>query len=215
MEITSTDFDDASYDPPFTEKLGKGALYLTALSALSIALPAAVKKKRTYVPISITPSVSPEPPPVEEPPSPASLPDLLGAIPPPRRSPTPVPSCTEEEKTKITELFGTIATSNVFSLGLNAGRLQQLGNEIEAIHPFSLLLTMPQQTMQQIFQRNSFVITNVMEGIQKGFEREKENLELYLPSFASQVNREESRISQLIGRSDWIGLVRYLFDIAP
>lgn len=215
MEITSTDFDDASYDPPFTEKLGKGALYLTALSALSIALPAAVKKKRTYVPISITPSVSPEPPPVEEPPSPASLPDLLGAIPPPRRSPTPVPTC-EDLEPKITELFQTIANSNPVSLGWNRSHLEELGDEIAEVHPFSLLLAMPKEAIRKIFNSYNVVAKNkVLEGIEKGMQRDQATLELYLPSFASQMNREEARISELIGHSDWRGLVRYLFDIAP
>jgi hypothetical protein len=128
--------------------------------------------------------------------------------------PQPVPRCSEGEQGIILDIFSTTATASWLELANERSRLEGLGETISRIHPLSLLLAMPREHMRQIFQSwNIPAQLRIIKDVKKSMEREKEraNLDLYLPSFSEAICKEEKPIRDFIRRSDYEGLIKYLF----
>lgn len=187
--------------PQKWEIIGRITLMSCSLIAFSAFIPALWnKKKRTYQPLLNTDCT---PPPEIE------IADVTA-----KPNPLELPRCTPIEKEKIIELFETLAKGMP---GPFAGlRLYQLGKEIDHVHPFSLLLVMPKEKIKQIFKNgNNFMISNIINGIQKGMERElaRNKIHPYIPIFASETHKEDEKIKQLILAADWKGFAQYVLDI--
>lgn len=187
------------------EKIGQISFYVCSFSAISAFVPAALKKNRVYVPIQHG-NAYVQSAPIEGPLEEAREPRAI-----------PVPQCLPEEKRNIEELFGTLADGGTNLASPFIGiKLYSLGNKIDHIHPLSLLINMPKETMRGIFNTKSeFRIGQVIGGIQKGMERElaKKNVLRFLEKFAQGMEKEIEPLKRLIQSADWRGFVQYLFDI--
>lgn len=193
-------------EPQKWEKLGQIAFFASSFSAISAFLPAVAKKNRIYTFI----------PPGNNylPPAPQPEGGEANVVEQPRIIPTP--RCTADERRSIEELFGTLADNNINITNPFVGiRLYNLGNKIEAVHPLSLLIVMPKETMRGIFNTNEYRIGEVIGGVRKGMVRElgRNNIHRYIPSFAEQMGKEVDPIRRLIQAASWRELVQYLFDI--
>ena len=210
MEVQIADSEDPYYiykaissEPQKWETLGNIGLFISAFVAIGAFVPAAMKK-RVY---TFTPT------PTGGAPAPVEAAQVEAAAEP---GVTPAPRCTLEEQAKIVELFTTIADGSIASLAWSAYRLNQLGGEIHHVHPFALLQAMPREKIRQIFLSDSaFKKGRIINGINEGMQRERDrnNLNRYIPGFASSMQKEEARTRQLIQAADWLGLVQYLFEI--
>lgn len=210
--MEATELDSSFADTSFLEVAEKGVYYFTALTALSIAIPAALKKRRVYTlvaPVALPEAII-EPERSEE----ARLilpPDLSLAIPPPRAA-NEVPLCTAYETGLIEELFTTIANHNSLQLFWKQTHLNDLGERIRNVHPFSLLLAMPKEAMRTILTKcNPITLSRVLGGIAKGMEENRATLPLYLDSFARKLNKNPQTIQDHLRHSRWEKLLNDLF----
>lgn len=181
---------EASYDP-LQEWGAVAAAALTIFVGLGTIYLAGCKKQRIY-------SISPPPsPPLEM----IDIPE-----------PDVLPSCfTEENRKKVEELCNTMA-QGLWAITWNSLRLNQLGAEIDHIHPFSFLLASPKEGMRAIFQTGALFIQNKMvDGIIKGLERDP--LEPYIDSFAKKMGADADRIRTLIDCKHWTRLISELFEV--
>jgi len=190
-------------EPPMGEIVGRIAFLAASLCGAVSFVPAALKKTRIY---TFIPGVANIPVAQEE--------VIEGAAEAPR--PMETPRCTPAECEKIRELFTSIADGGAdLVLPWVAFRLHQLGNQIEHVHPFSLLLAMPKEKMRQILMsENPLKINSFIGGLSKGMAKEigRNGIHHYLASFSAAMEKQEERIRQLIQAADWLGLVQYLFD---
>ncbi len=197
-------YEKIEEEPALWEKIGRVTLYSMEFIAFSACSAAFVRKKRAIMVIS----------PLNQIPQQIQIQEA-------QETPT-APQCTPEEKKKIEELFNAIAQHEA-SLGnpLTALRnplvtynLYKLGNEIKHVHPFALLLTVPRDSMSKILlSQNRFTISNVLNGIKEGIEREGTNLERTIPPFAIEMKKDPEEIKRLIETRDWKRFAHYLFDI--
>ncbi len=208
MDIQATESEDLHdlyktliEKPQKWEIIGRITLISCLLIALSAFIPALWnKKKRTYQPLLNTDCT-----PLSE----IEIADVTA-----KPNSLELPRCTPIEKEKIIELFGTLAKG--MPGPLTGWRLHQLGKEIDHVHPFSLLLVMPKDKITQIFKNaNRMMISNIINGIQKGMERElkRNKIHPYIPIFSSETHKEAGKIKQLILAADWKGFARYVLDI--
>lgn len=125
------------------------------------------------------------------------------------------PPCTPDERKKIKEVFGAVWQKNVYN-PLVGVPLYFEGKKIEHVHPLSMFLVMSKKTMRGIFStKEAMRIDGVKDGVERGMtrERDRNNLNRYLPAFAAKMKKDAGQIKQLIQADEWEGLVRYLFDI--
>lgn len=214
MEISPTESEElhplssssgSPQEPKRSEQVGRICFLSCSIVAFSAFIPAALKKNRVYTPLFpnidsvIIPTQTASTENISE-----VLPHLL------------TPECTEDEKRVIAILFSTIATSGL-DIAWKGIELRRLGNKINHVHPFSLLLAMPRDDIRTIFRSNNILkTTSVLGGIDQGMKKElaRENIERYIPDFALKMGKEEDEIRQLIHSSDWKKLVHYLFDLS-
>ena len=135
------------------------------------------------------------------------------------------PEGTPEERAKVQDILRT--TARVFLekswfahaihtlLYAKEGlRLSELGDQVDHIHPFSFLSAVPKESIKQISLRGmSIAKSRVLGGIQKGLDRDYNNLERYIPSFAQAMGKEVGPIQQHIRARAWKKLTCYLFDL--
>ncbi|MBX7065652.1 MAG: hypothetical protein K1X28_00335 [Parachlamydiales bacterium] len=205
MEVYLESDDPYVNEPQKWEAVGKTLLWASSVIGGSILVPALFKKKRVYTVISA---------PIGEAPAP-----VVEAQPEPEQANLPEPlRCPPLVRNKIVRLFTIIADEDVVT---NGPLLWRLGSEIEDqhhVHPFTFLMNMPRNKIQQIFNSPNFFyrlvrIPTIMNGIERGMNRERNRLGLLVPAFAAHMQKEEQPIRQLIQAADWRGLVHYLFDI--
>lgn len=182
--------------PPVWEEVGGTLLKVSSFFALCAFVPAAVKKKRVYT--------------VQSTAAPPLLPPVTIEV-----SVEPIPPCSTDDAASIRELFETIATRNPAN-PFTAHRLYQIGGELRShrVHPFEFLKQAPREHAQNIFRNGNFFKTEgVMFGVREGMNRERENLERYIPAFAAAMGKSAERLRQLTQGDDWRGIVDYVFDI--
>lgn len=207
MEIYLSEPDDSyEMEPKYWEAPAKGILWASSIIAGSVLVPALFKKKRVYNVVATGDAILPAPPIEAGAPEPAEE-----NLPEPLRCPLLV-------KAKITRLFTTIADEDVVT---NGPLLWRLGGEIEdqhRVHPLTLLMNMPREKIRQIFNSQNWFYTilripTIMNGIERGMQRERNRLDPLLPAFAQEMHKEEGEIRRLIQAAEWRELVHYLFDI--
>lgn len=208
MEIHLSEIDDPyTRDPKNWEFIGEKILWTSSIFAAMAAVPAFFKKKRVYNVISTgcarnSPLAVGEAGEVE--PNEVNLPQEL--------------RCPRQVKDKIIRLFTLIADEDVVT---NGRLLWRLGGEIEDqhhVHPLTLLMNMPREKIRQIFNNGNFFYTivripTIMNGVERGMNREGNRLQALIPAFAAQMQKDEETIRRLIGERDWRALVHFLFDI--
>lgn len=200
MDVHFPESDDP-YDRSlkYWEPAGKTLAWGSSIIAAATALPAMLKKKRTYsqmTPIATNGGAVA----VQE--GPAGSEELPLELRPP-----------SEKRERIAELFNLTAEDFI----LNGARLNTVGAQVEAdsVHPYAFLMSIPRNAIQQIFrlQLRRVPLYFITDGIARGMQRERGSLERLLPAFASSMQKETAPIRQLILAADWQGLLRYLFDI--
>ena len=128
-----------------------------------------------------------------------------------------LPGSSYEDQKKIIELISTMGSHNkVILLLKHKSRLEQLGKEIEHVHPLKLLgviFSTPnmKQYMDDVYN-DYFKWKNFIEGLEPNLDRElrKHNLLAYIEDFASNVNVPSENIKPFFENRDWRGLVKYL-----
>lgn len=130
----------------------------------------------------------------------------------PKAKKTPFPSCTEEEKKIIHEIFDTLANAWPWQLVLKRENLKAQGGKIAHIHPFILLSTVKKPSMRSILTSSIPKIkTGAIQGIRKGINKHIETIEVHLEEFASKMGKSATKIHTFIKAENWEGFASYLF----
>lgn len=122
--------------------------------------------------------------------------------------------CTEEDQNNIFEIITTMADNGKLSLLLKKNYLQNLGAQINHVHPLKFLSTIVTNprlktclnyVFDDYFKRNGF-----MDGIAPSLSREAEKgkLDMYIDDFAKEVNVPRENLNKSFQNQDWEGLVR-------
>lgn len=198
------------------EPFGKKLFWGSSIIAAAAVVPVLFKKKRTYT--VFTPLGNMGAPPLIEPAlEPALEPHEIPRLP-------PIFQLSAEVEEKILRLWNRIATS------FPTPELWALGNEIEnveQVHPFALLMTIPKDIFVRIFSNNQnflykmtcvpIILNGIGRGINRAISPERPiqwpGFQELLPSFALHMRKEEARINQLILAANWKNLICYLHDI--
>jgi hypothetical protein len=195
-------------EKPTWKKISVAVLSTSLCIGLAAAISANLSKKRRVVPLSL--------PDLPTPALPIVLVDETKSPPPLSRIPYEQLSCTVEDRGTVRWIINTVANSNLLSLGFKANELKQKGDEIDHLHPYKFLASIftdekTRKSMQSIFDSSiPLKSSNVLGGIAKGMERERESLEAYLPSFAAEVGVPAEQLSPWIRLGDWKGLTLHL-----
>lgn len=211
MEI-STDYSDLKYEElpqdEGWETFGKVALLDISFLSISLLVPALVKKRNYRVQILNHAGGSAEPAQqiVQQ--------EEVQSVP---LEQLPSYHCTSEERDKVIDLFTNIADRDAsLAYPWVAYRLHTLGNEIQGVHPFALLLSLPKDKIRKILRSgNPFKTTPFLNGIRDGVLSRLNRMDRDIPEFAQDIEKNPERIRQLIQARDWSGLAHYLFDLAP
>lgn len=124
-------------------------------------------------------------------------------------------TCTEVDQANIYEIITIMAENGKLSLLLKKNYLQNLGAQINHVHPLkflSTIVTNPQlktclyDIFDDYFKRNGF-----MDGIGPSLTREadKGKLNQYIGDFSEEVNTPQEHVTKYFVSKDWEGLVRY------
>lgn len=128
-----------------------------------------------------------------------------------------LPGSSIEDQRKIIELFSTMGSHGKIDLLLHyKGHLEQLGKEIEHVHPLKLLgviFSTPNMKgyMDNVYN-DYFKWKNFIEGLEPNMNRElmKNNLLQHIDDFAKDVNVSAESIRPFFNNKDWTGLIKYL-----
>lgn len=124
--------------------------------------------------------------------------------------------CTDADHANIYEIITTLANNGKISLLLKQNHLNQLGAQINHVHPLKFLgVVFADPTMKagmyyvfdDYFKRNGF-----LDGLGPSLDREmqKGKLAQYINDFAAYVNVPAENIIGYFEAMDWEGLVRHL-----
>lgn len=118
-----------------------------------------------------------------------------------------------EEKKIISKLVVTLAENNVFKLLFEKKKLEKLGKRINHVHPMKFLGTIlgdPRlfHCLREI-RKSTFKWEGFMDGLVRRMNEElsHNNIEKYIPGFASFVNKDPNKIQEFIERRDFEGMV--------
>lgn len=215
MEVTLEPSDRYESELKPYEEGGEKLFWVSAFIASTVAVHAVVKKKRVY---SFSPPVlmsgGGEARGIEE---------VVSEKPPEALPKCPLPSPREEGI--VQALFSDLANLGVIGLARKKKKLQEWGNQIRHLHPFTLLIAMPKEAIRTIFSRlitrpKSEFTENLLKSIRSQWV--KDNILPLLPDFAEKMGRKreeiEDRFTQLMQQPDqdfdWcVKFVHYLYDI--
>jgi hypothetical protein len=122
--------------------------------------------------------------------------------------------CTQTDQSNISEIITLMAEHNKLSLLLKKSYLQNLGAQINHVHPLKFLSTIVTnirlreclyEIFDDYFKRNGF-----MDGIGPSLTRESEKgkLDQYIGDFSEEVKMPRERLTKYFQTRDWEGLVR-------
>ncbi len=127
--------------------------------------------------------------------------------------------CSEEDRSRIVEIFSTMGKHGKISLLLNhKSRLEQLGDEIRHVAPLKVLevlCTTPNMreylllVMDDYFKRSNF-----LEGITPNLNSDatKGKLQEFLPDFATAVGTQKENLEPFVVKKAWREFIEYLFE---
>lgn len=124
--------------------------------------------------------------------------------------------CRDIDQAIIYEIITTMAANNKLSLLMKKSYMQNLGAQINHVHPLKFLSTIvahPQlnaclfEVFDDYFKRNGF-----MDGLGPNLSRESEKGKLaqYIGDFCAEVNTPREHLDRFFVANDWEGLVRFL-----
>lgn len=127
-------------------------------------------------------------------------------------------ACTEVDQANIYEIITTMAENNKLSLLLKKNYLQNLGAQINHVHPLKFLSTIVvhphlrtclYDVFDDYFKRNGF-----MDGIGPSLTRESEKgkLSQYINDFCAEVSTPREELDKYFQTRDWEGMVRILIE---
>ena len=123
---------------------------------------------------------------------------------------------TQTDRELIYKIIDTMARDNVIKLGLKRKSMQRKGKLVRHVHPLRFLGHIfadrhLHHCMREI-HRSSFKWHGFVDGLSDRIKEEasRNNLLLYVPAFAQQVNGDEKKITHYIEKRDWEGLVKCL-----
>ena len=125
-------------------------------------------------------------------------------------------TCTDADQANIYEIITTMAENGKISLLLKKSYLQNLGAQINHVHPLKFLSTIIThdrlktclyEIFDDYFKRNGF-----MDGIGPSLSREsdKGKLNQYIGDFCEEVETPREHLIKFFTTHDWEGLVRFL-----
>ena len=124
--------------------------------------------------------------------------------------------CTERDQARIYEIITTMADDGVISLGIKKNYLEQLGAEINHVHPLKFLATIfsnprLKKSMRDVYD-SYFKWTGFLGGLTPRLadEAKKGKLNQYAEDFANEVNVPSDKVLQFFEARDWENLVRFL-----
>ena len=123
--------------------------------------------------------------------------------------------CTESDQANIHEIITTMAENGKLSLLMKKGYLQNLGAQINHVHPLKFLSSIVMQPhlrsclvgiFDDYFKRNGF-----MDGVGPSLSREAEKgkLSQYLNDFSEETGIPQDHLMKYFQSRDWEGLVRF------
>ena len=130
-----------------------------------------------------------------------------------------LPGSSIEDQNKIIELFSTMGSHGKIDLLFHYKKhLEQIGKEIEHVHPLKLLgiiFSTPNMKgymdniINDYFKWNSFI-----DGFEPNMNHEfmKNNLMIHIDDFAKHVNVPKENIIPYFNNKDWKGLIKYLIN---
>lgn len=124
--------------------------------------------------------------------------------------------CRDVDQAIIYEIITTMAANNKLSLLLKKNYMQNLGAQINHVHPLKFLSTIIMhphlnaclyEVFDDYFKRNGF-----MDGIGPSLSREAEKGKLtqHIGDFCVEVNNPREHLEKYFHANDWEGLVRFL-----
>lgn len=131
-----------------------------------------------------------------------------------------LPGSNPQDIAKIIELFTTMGNHGKIDLLMNyKSHLEQLGKEIEHVHPLKLLgiifSTPNMKTYMDNVYNDYFKCKYFIDGLGSSMNHEitKNNLFQYVNDFALDVKADPNLVNSFLKKKDWKGLVNYLIHI--
>jgi hypothetical protein len=123
---------------------------------------------------------------------------------------------TEKEKETISFIISTLASKNVFQLGLIYNKMMEKKKVIQHVHPLRFIGCIfgdedLKRSMKKV-KKSSYKWEEFVSNFSKNMKEEhsKNNLFPYVPGFSKEVNANEEKITYYIQKKDWEGLIDYL-----
>jgi hypothetical protein len=123
---------------------------------------------------------------------------------------------TNSERDKISYIITNMGKKNIFELAFIKGKMEEKGKQIHHVHPLRFIghiFSDPElKSCMRKIRKSSFKWDAFMDGFGKKMKDEgaKNNLLMYVPGFAKQVNANPEKITYYIQHKDWEGLIRHL-----
>ena len=117
----------------------------------------------------------------------------------------------KEDETKIQLFIKDLAEKSFFELGRNSVSLNQRGLELKEVHPMRFIghiLSNPTLSAHlNAMQKRSFVYGHFVKGFTDHMKEKEENLLLYAPGFACQLDVEVQSVIDVITSKKYIDLM--------
>ncbi|MBS0606533.1 MAG: hypothetical protein KF898_07890 [Parachlamydiales bacterium] len=122
-----------------------------------------------------------------------------------------------DEKRKIFQIVHTLGTTNPIFLWPQQSTLEQLGREIEHVHPFKFLeyiILHPTLCRDIDAIRNSSLLwPRFLEGLANKLIRERAGLANFLPGFARSLQIPPVNLEPFLGSGNWEAMTFYIIDV--
>ncbi len=124
---------------------------------------------------------------------------------------------TPDEMRKIFQIVHRLGTTSPIFLLPHRATLEQLGREIEHVHPLKfleyILLHSTLRTDLDAIRSNSWIWPQFLQGLSRKLERERGPLASMLPGFARSLQIDPALIEPLLNSGQWERMVFLLLDI--
>lgn len=124
---------------------------------------------------------------------------------------------TSDEKRKIFQIVHTLGTTNPIFLWPQQNTLEQLGREIEHVHPFRFqeyILLHPTLLRDLDAIRNSSLLwPRFLEGLANKLTRERAGLANFLPGFARSLQIPPANLEPFLRSGNWEAMIFYILDV--
>lgn len=124
---------------------------------------------------------------------------------------------TSDEKRKIFQIVHTLGTTLPVFLWPQQSTLEQLGREIEHVHPFRfleyILLHTTLRTDLDTVRNSSLLWPRFLEGLANKLNRERQGLPDNMPGFARSLQVPPANLEPFLRSGNWEAMTFYLIDV--